>query len=240
MQTSRRTWEAHWPDEPKVWETEQGGRSKLGSSTKHKSSQDTLFSQVTDLTEITSFSEPSEEEEEEEEEVDIGFPINGSYESIRIDSVAADKCDSLFSCSIPHVHNDESFPVGMPSEILWIDAADSAKIVDVNARLKFAEILVNSYQDTLKSNECLIESLHRNLLQTQGYAEDLLDESDTLLKTIQDMEQDNAMEDDRNLLLKAAVCFSLFFYLCGGSEYILVASISLFMLQDFINTLFLS
>jgi hypothetical protein len=132
---------------------------------------------------------------------------------------------------------DEALPEGMPSEIFVIDedVTTNCEDIDVHHRLRIAESLAESYRAKMQSCENLTDTLHLYLRKTQQCAEDILADRNALLNTIQEMEQENNTRKDQNSLLKVIMCFSLFFYMCGGSEMFLVFAVGLYLLSEFIT-----
>jgi hypothetical protein len=186
------------------------------------------LSQMTDLTEVTSFSGPLDEQ-----------PLNDVVDdgtNKPLDAISVVKNEFLSSASaLSSPPDDLDLPQGMPHEITLVNelAIKSADSMDVHQRLKAAESLVESYKETLRSTDHLLDSLHQNLLDAQGKAEDILTERNDLLNTIQEMEEIAIVKRNEFLLLNAIMSFGLFFYLlCGGSEFLLIA---LYLFDGFLN-----
>jgi hypothetical protein len=183
---------------------------------------------MTDLTEVTSFSGPLDEQ-----------PLNDVVDdgtNKPLDAISVVKNEFLSSASaLSSPPDDLDLPQGMPHEITLVNelAIKSADSMDVHQRLKAAESLVESYKETLRSTDHLLDSLHQNLLDAQGKAEDILTERNDLLNTIQEMEEIAIVKRNEFLLLNAIMSFGLFFYLlCGGSEFLLIA---LYLFDGFLN-----
>ena len=106
---------------------------------------------------------------------------------------------------------------------------------DVERRMQTYETVLVSYKQKVRSSESMNSSLHKYLRQTQGYAENLMSEREELLEVIQDMEKEDNRRIDQELLLKFIMCSSLFFYLFGGSQHFLVASVVLQLICTVVN-----
>jgi hypothetical protein len=187
-------------------------------------SQENFSQCLTELTEVTSFSDLADEQ------IFVVVKNGGLHIVGGIDSSMD---DDLLSFSLDEMAADQEacLPEGMPCHVTCIDdSVDSMDDVniDVYKRLGVAETLVESYKSQLQSTEHLIETLHENLRETQDKVEDLAFERNGYRTALQELEQGSSSK-------KAVVAFALFIYLFGGSAYILVVAVALFLLDDFIN-----
>jgi hypothetical protein len=187
----------------------------------------------TEVTDASSFSE---------EDLIPRDPHVGESSEECLDLIEEDERDSFSwsstESSLYGSEESEWLPEGMPSEIVVFEdsVTESDEMLDTHKRLKVAESLVESYKAKMQSTENLTESLNRYLRKTQDVAEDLLAERNGLLGAIKEMEQEEASSNEQGSLLKMIICFSLFVYMCGGSEFYLVASVGFFLFADLIST----
>jgi hypothetical protein len=101
-----------------------------------------------------------------------------------------------------------------------------------NNNLGKAQVLDQSYLAKLQSTEQLVDTLTVQLQKTQGYAEHLLLQNETLEDVIQDMERSEAVKNDLLALFKILMCFSLFYYTCGGTDLWLIVSVVLYLFAE--------
>ena len=167
-----------------------------------------------------------------------GLHINGSFDCSHINNT--DDTDSSCSSLLIQMHlpshqqqKRQELPRGMPKRITLIEEReDINKDTNVFERLQLAEKLIHAYKDALQSKEDLIDSLHENLENTKGVAEDLLQEQGNLLEAIQTLE--NYQEDTGYLKVVMVCCLMYYFLFNHHNEYILIFAMSLYILQDFI------
>jgi hypothetical protein len=121
---------------------------------------------------------------------------------------------------------------------------------DVDAwkgRLERAEALVVSYRAVLQSQDHLIESLEQTLYEVRDSAQDLVAERDRLSQELDDTldEHDDAM--NRVLMERAnkvaiprivLLGLSMLYYLCGGTEYLLILSSTFCLLEEILTVCF--
>jgi hypothetical protein len=187
-------------------------------------SQENFSQCLTELTEVTSFSDLADEQ--------IFVVVrNGGLHIVGGIDCSVD--DDLLSFPLDEMAADQEacLPEGMPCHVTCIDdSVDSMDDVsiDVSKRLGVAETLVESYKGQLQSTEHLIETLHENIRETQDKVEDLAFERNGYRTALQELEQGSSSK-------KAVMAFALFIYLFGGTAYILVVAVALYLLDDFIN-----
>jgi DNA repair ATPase RecN len=105
-------------------------------------------------------------------------------------------------------------------------------------RLEQTEMMIETYRNTLKSNEHLIESLEQTLLETREKAQDIWVERNRLEEELEDTldEQDALLVMEKNGIIPrihtAVLAFSLAYFLCGGSEYVLLFVSTVYLLED--------
>ena len=115
-------------------------------------------------------------------------------------------------------------------------AAVAARLTKAKARIRMYENLVSMYRKKIKSSDELTDSLNDYLRQTQGYADDLLNQRSELVETIEEMERDDEKRNDQETLCLVITSCSLVVYFLGGSHQFLVAAVMLQLVVGFVNT----
>jgi len=117
---------------------------------------------------------------------------------------------------------------------------ETACTQSIQERLKLAETLIKSYRNTIHSNEHLVDSLHKTLLETQEHAQNLAASRNELLQTVEMLYEERDSEDlervaEPKVYLKMVMGASLFCYALGiTSEYCVVAAGVVYLLEDFL------
>jgi hypothetical protein len=114
-------------------------------------------------------------------------------------------------------------------------ATESVRLAKAEAKIKMYENLVSIYRQKIKSSEQLTDTLNDYLRQTQGYADDLLEQRKELVETIEQLEHDEERRNDQETLCLAITFFSLIVYFLGGSHQFLVAAVVLQLIVSFVN-----
>jgi hypothetical protein len=105
-------------------------------------------------------------------------------------------------------------------------------------RLERAEAMLESYRNTLRSNEHLIESLEQTLMETRESAQDLWSERNRLEQELEETldEQDSLIMTEKNCLVRkihtGILALSLLYFMMGGSEYVLIFVATVYLLED--------
>jgi hypothetical protein len=171
---------------------------------------------------------------EDDEQSKASFPTQCSSSS------------SLLSSSSEQSENDKN---DIPLEITVIaDGAELTKTTSASLsastsyqdnpisvhirRLEEANALAQSYLAKLQSTEHLVDTLTAHLQKTQGYAEHLLVQNETLEDAIQDMERGEGIKNDLLAFIKIMMCFSLFYYACGGTDFCMIVSVVLYLFAE--------
>lgn len=114
-------------------------------------------------------------------------------------------------------------------------------------RLDRAEALVVSYRAVLQSQDHLVESLEQTLSEVRDSAQDLVFDRDRLSQELDDTldEQDDALNriltERANKVAAPRVVvlgLSLLYYLCGGTEYLLMLASTFCLLEDLLTVCF--
>ena len=141
---------------------------------------------------------------------------------------------------------------GVPSEIMVFNDRDEfMSVVQVEdednnvedaafkEQLKAMRNLISSLKSKATSSERLADSLDVELDHTKMFAEDLLIQRNTLIQTIEDMEETQERRNEQSFLMKMLLCFALVIYFLGGNQEFLVIAVCLYLMADFIlETLF--
>jgi len=112
---------------------------------------------------------------------------------------------------------------------------------EAQLRLAQAEAMIESYQNTLKSNEHLIESLEQTLQETREKVQDLWTERNRLEQELEETldEQDKMMLTEKSGVIPriqmAILAGGLVYFMAGGSEYILLFASIVYLLEDVLN-----
>lgn len=123
---------------------------------------------------------------------------------------------------------------GIPRDVYVIYEGDHSvdEGSDIHQRLQIAETLVMSFKAKMKSTEALTDTLYEYLRQAQIYADDVLADRNKLLKEMEMMQEEVQSQLDQRILLKVIMALSLFYFLCGGSHFLLTCSVCLNLLVD--------
>eukprot|EP00526_Cylindrotheca_closterium_P014923 CAMPEP_0113630944 /NCGR_PEP_ID=MMETSP0017_2-20120614/16081_1 /TAXON_ID=2856 /ORGANISM="Cylindrotheca closterium" /LENGTH=274 /DNA_ID=CAMNT_0000541435 /DNA_START=47 /DNA_END=871 /DNA_ORIENTATION=+ /assembly_acc=CAM_ASM_000147 len=107
-------------------------------------------------------------------------------------------------------------------------------------RLQDAEALIHSYRSTIRSNENLIDALHKTLTRTREEAMNVMSSHKDLEDAVQMLLEEREEADDMALpepkiFLKLAMATSLMLYLFGiSTEYPLIATVMVFLMEGFL------
>jgi hypothetical protein len=139
----------------------------------------------------------------------------------------------ILSYSQDITEDSSVFRTGIPREITVIkeQSADAQFYdeVDLYEKLDELKLLATSFKARVSSNDSLFESLQAELARTKGHANALLEERNTLLHSINDMEEESSSRNEQSSLLRMLLCFALFLYLCGGSAQFLTIAVSVYL-----------
>ncbi|KAG7357089.1 hypothetical protein IV203_001777 [Nitzschia inconspicua] len=109
---------------------------------------------------------------------------------------------------------------------------------EITLRLERAEAMLESYRNTVRSNEHLIESLEQTLMETRESAQDLWVERNRLEKELEETldEQDALILTEKNCLVRrihtGVLALSLLYFMVGGSEHVLIFVATVYLLED--------
>jgi hypothetical protein len=104
-------------------------------------------------------------------------------------------------------------------------------------RLQEAELLVQSYKQKVEATESYGDSLQKYLRKTQILAEELSSENHSLTYAVAEMKRDEVIRKDQDFIFKTLIGACFVFYMFGGSEFCLVASVGLYLLFGVVSFL---
>lgn len=176
-------------------------------------------------------------EEDEYNTSDLLSAVLQNEESIAADREQRLYAEDLIPANIVLLQDCDFSHQSSDSQSAEDEGSESRSLIE--DRLEHAEALIHSYQDTIRSNEHLIDSLHKTITKTQEEAitvmsshKDLEEAVQYLLQEREEEKVDNMVVPEPKNFLKMAMATSLMLYFFGiTTEYPLIATVVVFLTE---------
>ena len=135
-----------------------------------------------------------------------------------------------------NLDNTSIASIGIPQEVLICNSKEVPIICQdeatIHEHVESLKLLAMHYKSRAASNEDLLDSLKDEVERTKLFVEELVNERTRLLRSIEDIEDENNSKMKQSSIFRILLTVSLFFYLCGGSEQFLLISVGIYVLVD--------